>query len=201
MKENLRSYKKLLYALNEFPESTIVTLDDDHIYAKNMLALLCKDRKEKEVRCYNCVSILVSASSKEVLAFNNKAKGNILRNVTYGHGGVIWPKGCFVDSIFNQEAFLKVIPTDDDFWFAMCLKQEYSIQKASYLVYLQDEGSVGLLFFNDNPLVFDKDETYVYRKDVNLHKALDYFGWYEKYNILPNPDVLKYLESLHQNQM
>ncbi len=37
VKENLKSFKKLLYALREFPESNIITVDDDRFYNKELI--------------------------------------------------------------------------------------------------------------------------------------------------------------------
>lgn len=39
---NLRPYKKLLYALTDFPGATIVTVDDDNLYPSDCLARLWK---------------------------------------------------------------------------------------------------------------------------------------------------------------
>lgn len=43
---NLRSYKKLIYALKEFPDSILVSADDDVLYAKDWLTKLYNAYKE-----------------------------------------------------------------------------------------------------------------------------------------------------------
>ena len=40
--EDIRSYKKLIYALRDNPAQTIVTVDDDVIYPKGLLSSLIK---------------------------------------------------------------------------------------------------------------------------------------------------------------
>lgn len=121
---DIRSYRKLIPALIDFPDSVIVTVDDDVAYHKNMLrellnlhtqypdsvlahrAKLMKPdkpyRKWKKYRWYNFVMKRIHSD---------------FRNIQTGVGGVLYPPHSLKAEMLDINLFTKIAPTTDDIWF------------------------------------------------------------------------------------
>ena len=67
-KENLMSYKKFVYALQEYSNDIIITIDDDLIYEKKMIELL--------INSYNKYPNCLSAKRVHKITYNDD--GNLL---------------------------------------------------------------------------------------------------------------------------
>jgi len=122
--EDIRSYRKLIPALKDFPDAIIVTVDDDVSYHKNMLRDLLRlhrqipdvilahrakqlkmnapYRKWKKYRWYNFLT--------KKLHFN-------FRNIQTGVGGVLYPPHSLNPKMLDSKTFMEVSPTTDDIWF------------------------------------------------------------------------------------
>jgi len=122
--EEIRSYRKLIPALKDFPEAIIVTIDDDVWYHKNMLRdLLCLHkqipdailanrakqmklnepyRKWKKYRWYNFLTKKLHFSFK---------------NIQTGVGGVLYPPNSLKPDMLDSGIFKEIAPTTDDIWF------------------------------------------------------------------------------------
>lgn len=120
----IRSYRKLIPALNDFPEAIIVTIDDDVKYHKDMLrdllswheklpdailahrAKLMKPsepyRKWKKYRWYHFLTKKIHAN---------------YRNIQTGVGGVLYPPKSLKQDMLDVELFTQLAPTTDDIWF------------------------------------------------------------------------------------
>lgn len=121
---DIRSYLKLIPALNDFPDAIIVTIDDDVIYHKNMLSDLLKlhiqfpnailahraklikpkkpYRKWRKYRWYHFLTQRIHSSFK------------ILQT---GVGGVLYPPHSLKEEMLDINLFTKIAPTTDDIWF------------------------------------------------------------------------------------
>ncbi|MBE6288521.1 MAG: glycosyltransferase [Mediterranea massiliensis] len=121
---DIRSYRKLIPALTDFPDAIIVTIDDDVAYHKNMLrdllqlhkqmpnailahrAKLIKPnkpyRKWRKYRWYHFLTKKIHAS---------------FRNIQTGVGGVLYPPHCLKPEMMNVDLFTELAPTTDDIWF------------------------------------------------------------------------------------
>ena len=127
--EDIKSFKKLIPSLREFPEDIIITADDDIFYPANFVeslyslylqnphcinanrAFLVKKRKDKtymmKSRSYVFDSTYLPRYSNEFMT---------------GYGTLFPPKSLHSD-VFREDIFMKIIPTNDDVWFwAMALK-------------------------------------------------------------------------------
>lgn len=122
--KDIRSYRKLIPTLTDFPDAIIVTIDDDVKYHKNMLrdllrlheeiphavlahrAKLMKPdkpyRKWRKYRWYHFLGKRIHAS---------------FRNIQTGVGGVLYPPHCLKPEMIDVELFTKLAPTTDDIWF------------------------------------------------------------------------------------
>lgn len=128
--ENIKSYKKLFYALKKYKKSTIITIDDDTIYLKNFLKNLYDAHKVNK----NCV---VANRCSKILKINNSAISdyskwpaitNPEKSFSFfptGVGGILYPPNILNDEVMNKKLFLNLCEDADDIWFkAMSLLNE-----------------------------------------------------------------------------
>lgn len=118
---DIRSHKKYLYAITEFPEDTIITVDDDVYYNSLMIEVLV-NTSIKHPNCIiaNKVSNISYASDGCILPYlqwGNKKKHSEKTNLLQiGIGGVLYPPHCMHPLVTNEEVFSKVAPLADDIW-------------------------------------------------------------------------------------
>lgn len=125
--DNIRSYKKLIPALELYPDAIIVTADDDNYYSKNWL--------EKLIDSYKMYPTAISAHKVTKFYMDNdewtwNAGGRDYYNTPsflnklVGVGGVLYPPKCLYKDIDNRDLFMKLASTNDDqwFWFMAILK-------------------------------------------------------------------------------
>lgn len=115
---NIRSYKKLIPTLKEFPDDIIITTDDDIYYDKKMIELLYNSylKNPEYIHCHRCTKIFYK---------NNKIKAKPKHFYTYpsfanklvGVGGVLYPPKCLYKDITDESLFMSLAPTNDDIWF------------------------------------------------------------------------------------
>lgn len=120
--DDIGSFRKIIPALKAYPECSIVTVDDDIIYKKNMLKILV-DAHYKEPRAIVCLRsrTIKKLSSSELLDYskwklndNQKKKG---LNIFFNTGaGTLFPPRIFSSEVLNTEAFLRLSPFSDDIW-------------------------------------------------------------------------------------
>ena len=120
----IRSYIKLVPALEDFPEAVIVTIDDDIIYHKRMLERLLDyhraypDRviahRVRKIRLDEPYTRWKKYRWKNFLfKRDHAAYGNLLTGV----GGVLYPPHVLKEEMMRVELFTKIAPTADDLWF------------------------------------------------------------------------------------
>lgn len=134
--EDVGPHTKLIYALQEFPDKTVITMDDDMLYPYNALQYLWDQHLRHP-------GTIVANWARE-LAFDNAGKvlgiraGKLLtpplmerkieqpeafsatpslRVFAYGTCGVLYPVGALHDTVFDVPLFKKLCPREDDLWF------------------------------------------------------------------------------------
>lgn len=122
--KDIGPYTKLLYALKDFPSSSIITVDDDILYPANVVERLIKaHRDNKDAICGLAVRQLEWKKSKKFKPYKNlnfvvgQEDSTSKMYVAEGFGGVLYPPHCFSDEIFNEKVFMKLAPKADDLWF------------------------------------------------------------------------------------
>lgn len=122
--EDLKPHKKYFYAMQEYPEDVIVTVDDDVIYDSHLL--------EQLVQSYKKNPYAVSAMRTHIIEFDEN--GNILpymkwtmeqrhlvgipsmRLLATGVGGILYPPHCMSTLLFDKSAIEKLCLRADDLW-------------------------------------------------------------------------------------
>lgn len=157
--DDIKSYKKLIPSLREFPNDIIVTFDDD-IYVEEYLL-------EKLYSFYLKYPNCVIANRTRKLSFNDdgslkeyqqwelsKSEQNAsFLNFFTGAGGVLYPPNSLDEDVFNMELANDLTPSGDDIWFwAMAVKNGTKIKLISDnnidAFYISPEMEIGL--FDDS---------------------------------------------------
>jgi hypothetical protein len=126
--ENLRSHKKLQYALIDFPDAWIATADDDRLYPADWLSRLLRGAAESSgtIICMRGRRMIVSEG--RFLPFGDwpfveSAPSFLLFPV--GSWGTLYPPGSLNALVGDRELIRKLTPLDDDIWAkAMSLMQD-----------------------------------------------------------------------------
>lgn len=121
--KDIKSYKKLIPTLQQYPNDIIVTSDDDIYYQKDWLTKLydtyLKSSKDTIIahRCHK-----VNIINNKIQPYNSW-KHCISKNIpSYfnfitGAGGILYPPKIFSNEIFNEKSFMTLAPKADDVWF------------------------------------------------------------------------------------
>jgi len=140
--KDIKSYKKIIPTLKEYPNSFIVTADDDIVYKNNWLETLvkCWDGNENHIASYR-VRRMVFDNNK-LLPYKKWTINHELSqypsplNLCNTGAGVLYPPNIFHDEVFNEKVFTKLCPTADDIWLYWMArlnnKKIYHIQSNSY---------------------------------------------------------------------
>ena len=120
--KDLKSYKKLIPALEMFPNDIIVTCDDDIFYKKDMLERLMKEYEKDPTRIYVHRAHRLKFSERgELLPYNdweNEISG-VAGNLVFptGVAGCLYNRSLLYKDICREDLFMKLAPKADDVWF------------------------------------------------------------------------------------
>ncbi|MCM1373075.1 MAG: glycosyltransferase [Bacteroides sp.] len=122
--KDIRSYRKLIPALKDFPDDVIVTVDDDVNYHRHMLRdllllhvqypdailahrakLIKPDKPYRQWRKYRWYHFLFQRIHAD------------FRNLQTGVGGVLYPPHSLRPDMLDVDLFTRIAPTADDIWF------------------------------------------------------------------------------------
>ncbi|MEM8525743.1 MAG: hypothetical protein AAGG68_13965 [Bacteroidota bacterium] len=142
---DVRSYKKLVYALQDFPEKNIVTCDDDVIYPAYWLQTIYQKHQEYRNEKYIVAhrAHLVSTSNNRIAPYNDWKKEVTQENIPApskllfptGTGGVLYPSKSMPKTTWDIDLFSKYASTNDDIWFWFCaqlMNRQYVLTDVSY---------------------------------------------------------------------
>lgn len=138
--EDLRSYKKLIPAIENYPDSLLITVDDDFIFSSNLVAKLL-DGYERHPDCVICSRVTKFHECNSVFfadtgGFSYWREPSALNKLA-GGAGCLYPPGCLDREVLNLEACMRLAPTSDDLWFwLMAVKNGtkiYRIPKGEWL--------------------------------------------------------------------
>ena len=129
--EDLRSYKKLIPALRDFPEDIIVTADDDIYYQTDWLESLYNAYLKNPANIYTRRASLLKVHKNCIdtyAHYANKCRIPLFGNQLMGGAGTLYPPHTLHNDIFNIEQIQTLIPTYDDIYFwAMAVLGETKI--------------------------------------------------------------------------
>ncbi|NDW11724.1 glycosyltransferase [Bacteroides sp. 214] len=120
--DEIRSYRKLLPALKDFPEAAIVTVDDDVWYHKHMLRdlLTWHEQMPNMIIAHRAKHIKANAPYRQWAKYRwyhflfKKLQPSFM-NLSTGVGGVLYPPHALRTDMIEE--FRALVPTNDDFGF------------------------------------------------------------------------------------
>ncbi len=123
--KDIKSYKKLIPALKEYPEDIIVTVDDDAYYMPTMLASLFSSYEKNKNAVHghsgHIIKLLKNDMPANYLNWNSGVSFRetmpSFRNFVVGVGGVLYPPNVLHQDILREDLFMQIAPTSDDVWF------------------------------------------------------------------------------------
>ena len=128
--DNLMSYKKIYYTAKENPNSYIVTVDDEIIYAENMLEELIRTYKQNQ-GCIICNrSHYMEERGGRLSSYDKWLKYEerecidgkpSFHNFFTGCGGTLFPVFLMDRKFLDKDAFLVLAPYADDVWLNFCV--------------------------------------------------------------------------------
>ena len=159
--DDLKPHKKYFYAMQEYPEDIIVTVDDDLLYSRNMLSSLYASylRYPYAVSAVRAHLMLVSPE-KRLLPYNTWVRETdcclhtpSMQLFATGGAGTLYPPHLFRKEFFDRDAILAHCPLADDLWLkAMELVSGVPVvvaREREPLKYVQDSQAGGLKYIND----------------------------------------------------
>lgn len=121
--EDFKSYDKLIHALKDFPNDTIITCDDDMIYPYDFIERMLKCHIEDPKSIFFFRGHKMKTDNQGVILpykkwdIDGATTYNNIFNFPTGNAGILYPKNAFSDEVFNFKKFKELAPNADDVWF------------------------------------------------------------------------------------
>ena len=134
---DLRSHKKFYYAMSEFPDDNVVTIDDDVLYQSNLIEELYKNHVvHPDSIIANHIFSLVYDKDRNLLPYRrwvNEFENNSCHNVQIGVGGVLYPPNSLYSDTLNKDLFMDLAKLADDLWlFSMARLNNRKVIKTDF---------------------------------------------------------------------
>ena len=126
---DIRSYKKLVPALADFPDDIIITIDDDLVFERKMVELLLKrHRKYPDSIVGHRVRRIETGEDGHLKPYRKwkrfkewrfltRPLGPCFRNLMTGGSGGLYPPHSLDAGMLDPDLFMSMAPTVDDIWF------------------------------------------------------------------------------------
>ena len=124
---DIRSYKKLIPALENDPDAFYITADDDVYYPQEWLAALVKAAHEYPGTVIGTRSHMARRRIDETLApyaewelAADRLAADLAGEELFptGVGGILYPPGSLDPKVLDEAAFMELCPRGDDIWIA-----------------------------------------------------------------------------------
>lgn len=133
------SHRKLVHSLQTFPGRTIVTCDDDVLYATTWLEKLLADHRRypDAIIAHECRMITRDPATGELKPYKEwptviEAGVTSASLLPIGYGGVLYPPQALAADTCDADLFLRLAPRADDLWFkAMSYLQGTPVRRCS----------------------------------------------------------------------
>lgn len=178
--KDLKSYKKLIPALQEYPNSIIVTCDDDIYYKKDMLKRLMSEHEKWPNKVIAHRAHKITFNSDGNLNSYNEWLQEISRDngksifPTSG-GGTLYKKEFFHSDVCNEKLIMELAPKADDLWnyFMSLLKNtENVVLPYKGFIYIPLDVFYQLFHKNSNLTSTNYNENF---NDVQIKRIMNYY--------------------------
>lgn|GEM_PF-3942587 len=127
--ENLKCYTKYYYAMTEYRNDLIITVDDDFFYDDMLIDDLYMAHKQfpNTVICrYGERIKYVDGMVAPYEEWNDGKQSSSPENqiCVKGFAGVLYPVGEYREMMLDKSEFLRLSPLNDDLWITTCLQEQ-----------------------------------------------------------------------------
>jgi hypothetical protein len=127
--DELRSFKKLIPALEVFPDAFIATADDDVYYPRDWLETLVAGVQKGVVTCYRAHRMMRAAGG-ELAPYSmwvndvqdRGARQPSIDLLPTGAGGILYPPQSLDPRVTDASLYQRHCPNGDDLWFYWCAR-------------------------------------------------------------------------------
>jgi len=173
--DNLLAHKKYFYAMQEFPNSYIITFDDDFYYEKDMILNLLNLKNKFNSSIVTNRAHLISFKNGKIIPYKlwehnttNSRRGHQI--FATGGVGTLYQPRFFKKYIYERNLIIKICPRADDVWL-------------KFMAYLNDVKVVTNKKYNKDFITLPESQkeklvsgnVTLGGNDSQFRKALDFF--------------------------
>jgi hypothetical protein len=178
--EDLKSYKKIIPALDAFPDAFICTADDDQYYVRTWLEELVGGvtSSDRIVTCHRAHEITFDSQGRfrpySQWVHNTRTRGILNSLFPTGASGILYPPGILAHAAEDRKAASSLCPRADDIWLYWMGRRNGAIYKTvgRWRPLIEWPGSQKIGLWHDNVRQGGNDE--------QMRKMADRYG-YPKY--------------------
>lgn len=177
---DLKSFKKLIPALQLYPSSLIITCDDDIWYKSDMVERLIHAYEDDPTKIYAHRAHLITYSENKINSYSewvdeiSDAEGvNVFP--TSG-GGTLYTRDLLHEDITKEELFMKLSPKADDVWnyfMGLAAGTKNVVLPTKGYIYLPLDVFYQTFHKDSNLSVHNCKEN---QNDVQIKAVMDYYG-------------------------
>lgn len=132
--DEIRSHTKYFYAMQQFPEDIVITVDDDLFYRTDLLESLLKNHENHpNAIIANWTKEIIPGKTKYTEWSDNHVPHENNSQLILGVGGVLYPPHALDKDTFDVESIKNLSLTADDVWLtAMARKKGTPIYYTGY---------------------------------------------------------------------
>lgn len=177
---DLKGHKKYFYAMQEFPNSLIITVDDDIIYSCDLIASLLKTHKKYPKAIVGRRVHLISMDHGKPAAYEHwQYEIQTLKRPSYmlfctGSGGVLYPPGSLNESVLNSNAIQTLCLCGDDIWlkYMSLLNGTKTVWAENHcLPLIQAPNSQAVSLSTEN-VIGKRNDLYVNNMEIAFHNGV-----------------------------
>lgn len=183
--EDLKSYKKLIPALIQFPNNPIITFDDDFYFHPQYISWMLDAYNHSDKRTvlghWGCIPEKKGGKYIPYNEWRDCKYGDEHSPISfYGGSGVCYPPHVFDGEILRKELFMELCPKADDIWFwameeRQGIRREYITHKG-YGCHTPVDRFYAYEVGSDNSLT--KSNVINGENDKQLRNVLEYYHLY-----------------------
>jgi hypothetical protein len=118
---DIGSFKKIIPSLMEFPNSFVITADDDVFYPSTWLETLVRawDGRYELIVCHQARRFRINRRGEPLpyrLWPNLRSPEESVAVFPIGGGGVLFPPGSLAPDVIDEATFMQLCPKADDLW-------------------------------------------------------------------------------------
>lgn len=175
---DLKSYKKLIPAIQMYPNDIIITADDDLYYASDWLEKLYQEYLLSDKNCIIAHRAhRIEIKNKQILPYSKWKKcinidSKTFLNFPTSGGGILYPPASLHTDVINSDLFMQLAPNADDIWFwAMGVlnnKKTQIVKNPNMIVYTNHKREFG--FYNNEQTLYSTNKN---QNDIQIKNIIE----------------------------